>query len=166
MGKVLTYEWNEAINAAMQFIPAPYREMCVAYWVIGVSPIRAGVHAYRDTDDGRSFENTAHVAYPHHLSRKRPDSLPVVIVPERPISTLRDVATVVHELGHVAHWALGFGPELGPVSDYAKTNRWEAFAEAWSVMCLGADCLTDIWRNSYRSLDRDEVERMDCLLVA
>ena len=49
-----------------------------------------------------------------------------------------NVQTIVHELGHAldhhTHFDLA-NPE--PVSDYANTNRSEAFAEAFVAWCWG-----------------------------
>jgi hypothetical protein len=40
--------------------------------------------------------------------------------------------SIVHELGHVMDESLGFEVSVPEVSDYARTNRREAFAEAWT----------------------------------
>lgn len=99
-------------------------------------PVFTGLHPYEAMVGGRSYRNTAHVAYPEHQAHLPKDRRqPVIVLPERlddrqPI----DVRTVVHEVAHVLDWATGFQYDLPAINWYAERNRREAFAEvitAW-----------------------------------
>jgi hypothetical protein len=39
----------------------------------------------------------------------------------------------MHELGHALHERLEFRPVAVPLTDYARTNTYEAFAEAFMI---------------------------------
>lgn len=165
MTRVVSFAWNEAIIEAFKFITPGFQTLCSSEWFIGASPLQSGLHEFSHTSDGTSYEHMAHVAYPFHLRSPRIDSIPVIVLPHRPSGSLSDVATIVHELGHVAHWWLDFKPEFAPVSKYAESNSWEAFAEAWSVYCLGSPIMSDAFSDVSRPLSNDELERMRCLLI-
>ncbi len=47
---------------------------------------------------------------------------------------LPTLAVVIHELGHVLDESLGFRQIVNPVTEYAKINRREAFAEAFTTL--------------------------------
>jgi hypothetical protein len=46
---------------------------------------------------------------------------------------LKPVRVIIHELGHVLDWFLGLRHSVRPITDYAETNREEAFAEAFTA---------------------------------
>lgn len=50
-----------------------------------------------------------------------------------PTNEAFDPEVIVHELGHVLHEQLRFEPHAAAVTPYAKTDRWEAFAEAFRL---------------------------------
>jgi hypothetical protein len=60
-----------------------------------------------------------------HFPADRRRTTIVLPTPHYPIS-------IVHELGHVLDEALNFDHEATPVTAYAKTDRYEAFAEAFT----------------------------------
>lgn len=100
---------------------------------IGTDPILAGLHSYIDTDDGRSYRLTPHVCYPSHLLHLPADRRnTTIVVPDK---LTRNRWDVVHEFGHVLDERLRFEHQAVPISDYAKTNRYEAFAVAFEAWC-------------------------------
>ena len=95
-------------------------------------PLAAGLHRFEDADDGRSFRTTAHCVQPCHMLHLPAQRRVTTIV--LPPGENRGLYTVVHELGHALDELDGHTWLASPVNDYAKTNRFEAFAcafEAW-----------------------------------
>ena len=111
-------------------MPAGIRDRVgYADFFCGASPVFAGLHNYVDADDGRPYSQTAHALFiMHQWLLPRTLRVPTVVLPN-----LVEPETVVHELGHILHEALAFEPAATPVTEYAKTNRWEAFAEAFTA---------------------------------
>lgn len=122
-----------------RFVPAIARALSLtarwsqylqrAEFLCGVDPVFAGLHHFADIGDGRSYRNTAHCAYPHNQMHLSAQLRATTIVLTRPL----EPHVIVHELGHVLHEALRFEPVVAPVTDYAATNKYEAFAEAWTT---------------------------------
>ena len=130
--------WNPAISEAFKLIgPSLSARLAHVQWVVGVDPLFAGVHHYSTTTDGRAYGDTAHVAYALHIPGPADRRATSVILPKRASGSWGDVAVVVHELGHALHEAVGFDHDALPVSRYARTNRWEAFAEAFTSWVWG-----------------------------
>lgn len=130
MNRLHTYKQNPEIQQALLSIPKPLHRFLYCDWCIGADPVYIGLHNFDDTGNERSYRDTAHVVYPFHIACDRKETTLVLPVVE-------GVKTVVHELGHVLHYNLGFpDPVLSMVSDYAGNNRWELYAEAFTVYCL------------------------------
>lgn len=110
---------------AIERLPPPLQQrVAIARFWTG-DPLRAGLHKVTDTLDGRSYRSTPHTCYPWHTR----DKSVVIVLPVE-----ESVDTIIHELGHVAHFTLGlddFGSE--PVTEYATRNHREAFAEAFTT---------------------------------
>ncbi len=68
----------------------------------------------------------AHCCYASHLRLPRDRRTTTIVIP-----VLDDPSMVVHELGHALDEVTGFAHVAAPVTDYARTNRMEAFAEAF-----------------------------------
>lgn len=120
---------------SLGFIP-PNIMRLVAHvqWFIGADPNFAGLLNLDHFPDGRSPKDTASCWYAHHFDhRPATDRVTTIMLP-----LADDVypKTVVHELGHALHEALGWDHEALPVSWYAKTDRWEAFAEAFTAWIM------------------------------
>ena len=96
-------------------------------FVAGVDPLFAGIHGFMRTDDGRSHRETACCCYPHHLLGPADRRVTTILLP-----SIEHPRTVVHEIGHALHATYDFEPNPTPVTAYARTNRWEAFAEAFT----------------------------------
>lgn len=117
---------SEVIAEALDCLPPPLRSRVsiARFWT--ADPIWSGLHSNIETDDGRTYRETAHVCYPYHTA----DKSIIVVLPEQHYECWQ----VIHELGHVAHFTLGledFG--TAPVTEYATRNYREAFAEAFTM---------------------------------
>ena len=129
MERITKAIYAEAIGAALDLLsPAVKQMLMYTHFLTGTDPIYAGLHNYRKTNDGRSYRNTAHVIYPHHASDKRERT--TVVLPEADDA---DTYVIIHELGHCLDEILGFEHKALPLNNYAKTNRMEAFAEAFAI---------------------------------
>jgi hypothetical protein len=131
MTRIRTQRDAEPIAHALTILPSGIRaRLAHVQFVAGVDPIFTGLHNYATTTDGRSYGDTAHVAYPFHLTHlPRAQRITTVVLPAP-----EEPWIVVHELGHALDDSIGFDRhEVQPVTDYAKTDRWEAFAEAFTA---------------------------------
>ena len=129
MERLADYSYSTLIGAAFDVIPSTIKKMLYyTHFLTGTNPIKAGLHNYINCDDGRFYCNTGHFVTPESqfilpLALRHP----TIVLP-----TLIPVYHVVHELGHALDYILGGLHIARPVSDYAKTNREEAFAEAFT----------------------------------
>lgn len=124
---------GETVAAALEFVPDRLLDK-VGCDVFCGDPIFAGLYVSawdnETTDDGRCFRRLAHVGWPYHTRDKRT----TMVLPAE-----ESVYTVLHELGHVLHWALSeherdgvwAAADLVPTTEYAFKNQWETFAEAF-----------------------------------
>jgi hypothetical protein len=116
----------------MRGIPKSLHDLLRCDFLCGVDPVFADLHQHEETFDGRSYRGTAHVAYEHNqMHRPRAARVDTVVLPtpEHPID-------VIHELGHILHGRLKFRwLAAEPVSAYAKSDPYEAFAEAFTAWC-------------------------------
>ena len=122
------YGYSESISYAFSLLPNAIRNrLQYTHFLTGVDPIWVGLHNYIDTGDGRSYHNTAHVSYPWNAINKHGQT--TVVLP-----LLKDAHpyVIIHELGHCLDEILEFRHNALPVNEYAKTNRLEAFAEAFA----------------------------------
>lgn len=121
-------DYSEVIGAARDLIPNDIHGLILPHYLCGVDPLFVGLHNYQDTDDGRSYRETLHVAYDfHQVGLARSHRRTTVVLPHKPV-----LEHLVHELGHVLDENLGFRHAPDPVSEYAHTNRYESFAEAFT----------------------------------
>ena len=69
--------------------------------------------------------------YPHHMLGPADRRVTTIVLP----GTAWGPLLIVHEIGHALHETFDFGPHSDPVTDYARTNKHEAFAEAFTSWC-------------------------------
>ena len=119
------------IEATYQLIPPTIRNLIRPHFFCGTDPVFAGLHDYLDVADGRSYRETAHVAYDFNQRLSRSQRHITVVLP-----TLPSIEVLIHELGHVLDERLDFEPDVTPVTRYGQTNRYEAFAEAFTAWVL------------------------------
>jgi hypothetical protein len=133
---------------AFDWLPEPLaRRLSFVHFFVG-DPVFAGLHEVEVADDGGSFRTSAQYV-PEYLQRHRPRSVrrPTIVLPFGP----RRTETVLHELGHALDEVLGEKWPAKPVSDYARTDPYEAFAEAFTAW---------VGLPSYQT-ERDRLYRID-----
>lgn len=128
MNRIVTYKNNEAILKAHSIIPKSILDRLHFDYLIGVDPVYAGLHNHIDTGDKRSYRDTAHVAYAHNQCLANRNKRTTIVIPK-----LLEPCHVVHEIAHVLDEYLGWEWEAIPITEYAKTDRLEAFAEAFTA---------------------------------
>ncbi len=120
--------YSELVGYAFSIIPRGIVDkISYTHFLTGIDPIYAGLHSYIDIGGNRSYRNTAHVVYPYHQRISKELQHTTVVLPQ-----LESLDVVVHELGHVLDESLGFTHIAEPCTEYAKSNREEAFAEAFT----------------------------------
>lgn len=125
--------WREAIGIALDAIGPTMRDrLGHVRFVAGVDPVFAGVHAFATTKDGRSYRDTAACCYPFHLLGPADRRVTTIVLPGKARQRPSDAFVIVHELGHALDELTGFEHVAKPVTEYAKTDRYEAFAEAFT----------------------------------
>lgn len=137
MHRICGSGYREPIAVALRLVPTRLLDIMEFDFFCGVDPVFAGLHSYPDTPDGRSYKNTAHVAYPCHITAHADRRRTTLVLPTRREANW---ATILHEMGHVLDYRIGFSHTAKPVTPYAEKNRREAFAEAfvsWLVYGYG-----------------------------
>lgn len=135
MSRIPNSRFAEPIGRAIRLLGESWLLVSDVQWWCA-DPVFTGLHGFDDTDDDRSYRDTAHTCYPWHIQRPANERVVTVVLPN-PESPL----VIVHELGHVLDHRLGFSHDARPVSDYAETDRTEAFAEAWTAWWFWDDDL-------------------------
>jgi hypothetical protein len=140
----------EAIAEAYRILPIRIaNRLEFVHIYTGPDPLWAGLHSFEKTFDGRSYRDTACCVFPSHSSD---GNLTIALPLVDGDPTRWEPRTVIHELGHALHFLLGFRHLAAPVTAYARSDRWEAFAEAFATSIvpgyggdldvLGADVAT------------------------
>lgn len=129
MKRVRHPRFVESVGPALDLIPEAIRRRVENVDIFaGADPVFAGLHSYEEMTHGRSYRSTTHVVYPWHIKRPASDRVTTLVLCEP-----EPLWVIVHELGHVLDEALGFDHTAQPTTDYSKTNRGEAFAEAFTA---------------------------------
>lgn len=137
MERITSHAYVPAIERAFQLIPEGLHRWLGADFLVGVDPVFVGLHRFVDASYGRTYNETAHVAYPEHQMDTIPKSRRVSTVVLPTLGYNSSVETVVHELGHVFHWNFDHcDTDTVPVSWYAETNSMESFAEAFTAWVI------------------------------
>jgi len=127
--RLISYRYSGAISYAFNLLPIAIAEkLNYIHFLTGTDPVYAGLHNYEDIEDGRSYRNTAHVSYPWNARNKKERTTIVL-----PLLIDADPYVITHELGHCFDEVLGFQHRALPINEYAKTDRREAFAEAFAA---------------------------------
>jgi len=135
--RILDYSYSELISVSFDLLPSGIaNKLSGTHFFTGTDPVFAGLFDYSETSDGRSYQDVWCVAYPEHLTmlskiRRQTTVIMPALNKGRPLWTLPMI--VIHELGHILDEILGFSHIAEPITEYAKVDRAEAFAEAFTV---------------------------------
>lgn len=137
MDRVKAGGYSALLEAAYARIPVELHRWIRPDFFCGSDPVFAGLHSYEDTVDERSYHNIAHVVHPYHQwGISKANRCTTVVLPR-----VASLSTLVHELGHVLDDQIarqvGKYWNCKPVTQYAQTDGFEAFAEAFSAWILG-----------------------------
>lgn len=130
MERIRGHDAGELLSMALNWLPESVaRRLGFVHFFVG-DPVFAGLHRFDVAADGGSFR-TASQYVPERLQSHRPRSArrATIVLPNGPGRT----ETVVHELGHALDEVLGEEWSAKPVSDYARVDPFEAFAEAFTA---------------------------------
>lgn len=152
---------RDSIAAALELLPDWLADdLRGTHFLCGADPVFVGLHNFQDTQDGRAYRDAAHVAYSFHQPwRPASDRITTVVLP-----IVEEPWVVVHELGHVLDGLLvrdghrSWCPTPEPVSWYAATNRWEAFAEAFTMAHIPGYQLADWAIERLETFKREQPE--------
>jgi hypothetical protein len=129
MERITDFHYAEAIRYSLNLLPCWLKKRLQSVqFFTGTDPLFAGLHNYKDTKDSRSYRNTAHVCYPWNAINPKEQTTIVLPTPAdaKPY-------VIIHEIGHCVDEVLGFQYDALPINDYAKSNRYEAFAESFAA---------------------------------
>ncbi len=129
MHRITSWAYTAPLAIALACMEGLRPELLYFDVLTGTDPLWAGLHEYRDTGDGRSYRDTPHVAETHHQRLSARQQVPTIVLPAP-----RPPAAIIHEIGHVIHGHLGWRLALPANTEYAKTDRFEAFAESFTAL--------------------------------
>ena len=160
MERLVDYKYSELIKAGFDILPPGIADkLKYTHFFTGTDPIYAGLKAEDDAQDGRSYRNNWFCSYPWNqgLESKRQRQTTIVLTEYKPSGyPMKLLPTlIVHELAHVIDELLEFGHEAEPITEYARVNRTEAFAEAFVL-----------WSNPSYEEYYDIIQRIDDRTVA
>jgi hypothetical protein len=118
------------IQKALECIPARFHRFIYCDFLCGVDPISAGLFFIEKTTDGRSYRNTMCCVYEINQLHLPADMRKTTVsIPQK-----EHPFYIIHELGHVLQGIIDpeFKIKMQPVTEYAKKNNLEAFAEAFA----------------------------------
>lgn len=123
----------EHIHFVLSGLPGKVKEKLKGVdFIANYSPIFLGLHSVEISSDGRSLSSTS-----HHTGKHLQLHLP--LSSRRSTIALLDndsenKLTILHELGHAIHEYFGYDYfDILPLTEYAETNRFEAFATAFQA---------------------------------
>lgn len=126
--------YRTAIDTAIDLIPKRIAKRFEAVdFLTDVDPAKAGLHFYKS----HAYDQVPHTVHTFHQLHFPKDKRQITIV----LPLLVEPRTVIHEFGHVLDEQFGFSHDVQPCTEYAKTDRWEAFAEAFMEWVMGCSCI-------------------------
>ncbi len=145
-GKVYRYGgafYHNEIERTLSTLPEGIRARVEhADFFCGTSPIAAGLHGHRATSDGRSYDVTGHCVWlRHQLALPADRRRTTIVLPTLEVATYR---VILHELGHVVHEQTAYVNAVVPITKYAETSHFEAFAEAFCAWLWRAYAVGDL----------------------
>ena len=135
--------FHNAIVGAFDTLPGAVRErLDHVDFLCGVDPVWVGLTSVETSDDGRSLRDIAYCDYLYTQKHLPADRRRTTIV--LPTECAANVWTIRHELGHALHEILGWYGPVRPITEYARTNAYEAFAEAFCAWREPGYCGRDL----------------------
>jgi hypothetical protein len=158
--RIRGHDVGEQLLMALDWLPKSIAtRLGFVHFFIG-DPVFAGLHELEVADDGGSYRNVAQfVSESCQIHRPRSARRATIVLPNGP----RKTATVVHELGHALDEVLGEDWSAQPVSYYARADRFEAFAEAFTAW-VGLPSYQPERDRLYR-IDRDSAAYFDAMTL-
>lgn len=134
MTRIHGSEYREAIGRAIEICGPVMARLGHVQFVCGVDPYFIGLHRASESDV--SYREVAHCCWPYHIEGPADRRVTTVVIPWNRWHRSHPwwlAESIVHELGHALHWTLDLDRfDVAPVTAYARTNRYEAFAEAFT----------------------------------
>lgn len=169
MKRICHQRCAEEIEAGLDLLPPIIKDIFRAdrgliHFFVG-DPVFAGLEKNSFLGDTKEFmpNDAAHALYAHNQLVNSHDAVPTIVFPK---CQLVNWQTVLHEAGHMAHLILDFEDfNLPVVSDYARTNHIEAFAEAF-VAWVVAD--SEAYAERFfglNHLSRDDMRLFDAIIL-
>jgi hypothetical protein len=151
---------GEQLMMALDWLPKSIAtRLGFVHFFIG-DPFFAGLHRFEIADDGGSYRTAAqYVSESCQIHRPRSARRGTIVLPYGPGRT----STVVHELGHALDDVLGEEWMAKPVSNYARVDGYEAFAEAFTAW-VGLPNYQNERDRLYR-IDRDTATFFDAITL-
>lgn len=124
------------IQAAFDLMPVAVADrLRYTHFFTGTDPVYAGLLSPGNRNDSRALKDIWCVVYPWHFNGLGVQECTTVfmanLLPRYPAPL--HPAMVIHELGHVLDEQLDFKHRATPITKYARANREEAFAEAFTA---------------------------------
>jgi hypothetical protein len=151
---------GELFSIALDWLPhSVATRLGFVHFFVG-DPVFAGLHELEVAEDGGSYRNVAqYVSESCQRHRPRAARRPTIVLPDGP----GQVTTVIHELGHALDDVLGYEWTAKPVSDYARADGYESFAEAFTAW-VGLPAYQAQRDRLYR-IDRDSAAFFDAIAL-
>jgi len=149
---------GELLTMALDWLPESIAtRLGFVHFFVG-DPVFAGLHELEVADDGGSYRTVAqYVSESCQRHRPRSTRRPTIVLPNGP----GQVTTVVHELGHALDDVVGYEWTAKAVSDYARADDYEAFAEAFTAW-VGLPAY-QAQRDRLYQIDRDSAAFFDAI---
>jgi hypothetical protein len=128
----ISHGYSELVGSAMDHIPAFIRNQIHFHFFTG-NPFNAGLIDRSEYYKESLLDYLALYVSPYAQSKHLPKILkvPTIVLLQKPDGLDREV--IVHEVGHALDEYLDNQFTFNPVSEYAKTDDYENFAEAFLV---------------------------------
>ena len=139
MNRIVSYKYTELIQEAYSVIPDNIlSRLPTIHFFTGTDVVYAGLEFLEKSKDGRYFRDSIHYNPSCWVRGKwivRDN--PTIVVPNTPPGFCYNRDHILHEIGHVLDDELLCGDwTFNPVTEYAKLDESEAFAEAFVYYLL------------------------------
>lgn len=155
----IPYGYAPVISAGLDCVPDAILDLLHLDWLCGVDPSWVGFHSFRDAGayKGQQFaySECAHYVDPYNAEIW---TRPTIVLPRRK----HYPREIVHEIGHALDTLDGWRHTAVPCTDYAREDRYEAYAEAFAAWC-GWQTQSGQWDTA--AADRETVAHFESFLA-